>query len=95
MDFTILWAAIVGTLIPLAVAFVANCNWSSAAKSWTAFGSSVVVGVVTVYVAGGLDAANLTATTLAIYGACEGAYKIWKRYGITNNVLENLGNTVK
>lgn len=92
------WPAVVAVLLPFVVALIARCSWSSAAKGWTAFGLSVVVGIVGAFAVMGVPPPTAIATfALAVFGGCQTSYLVFRKVGITSEWLDRLlaiGNPV-
>lgn len=85
------WPALLGVGLPFAVAVIARCDWSGEAKSWTAFGLSVALGVLAPFIAGlAFVPANIVAIATAAFTVCTLAYAAFKRVGITSKWLDAL-----
>lgn len=85
------WAAIVGTLLPLAIAMISQQGWSTKTRSLLTSVLSVLAAVGTVHFTnpGGLEAAPLVITTATILTLAGSTYRtFWKPTGIAPAVNE-------
>jgi uncharacterized membrane protein len=79
------YALLAGTLVPLVVMLI-NRFWtlSSVWRAWAAGIGSLLLGIGTVYYAGGMKPDAIVTTILAVYGAGQAAYRlIFKPLGWT------------
>jgi VIT1/CCC1 family predicted Fe2+/Mn2+ transporter len=74
-----MWSALVGTLLPLLVAFVNRSSWSSGAKATVALLSSAAAGAVTAWLNGDLSGRDVTTAVLIVATATVASYHgFWK-----------------
>lgn len=80
---TALWSLLAGSALPPLVALVNRVAWPRPAKAAVAIASSVLVGVLTAWLAGDLSGASLAVGVLAVTTMALGTYqKMWKPSGI-------------
>jgi hypothetical protein len=84
------FALLAGTLVPLLVMLISRYVQLSGTVRGIAAGIvSLLLGIGTVYYAGGLNASAIVTTVLAIYGASQAAYRyVFKPLGWTASALE-------
>jgi VIT1/CCC1 family predicted Fe2+/Mn2+ transporter len=74
-----MWSALVGTLLPLLVAFVNRSTWSSGAKAVVAVISSAIAGTVTAWLNGELSGRDVVTAILIVATATVASYHgLWK-----------------
>ena len=96
------WAVAIGALlmsvvIPYIVNLCASNDWSGEVKRWLAIAFSLAVGIIAGVAAGLPTPETLVSWALAIVGATQIAYGLFKNIGITDSWLEallNIGNKV-
>lgn len=89
-------AALIGLVVPLIVAIVANVNTSSAVRGSIAALVSIVVGAVVVFFTGNAAVEQYAAGILAVILAAQSSYGMfWKPLGVSSWILEHLGNTTR
>lgn len=80
MDDAAMLALIIGFVSPVVLNFIIKATWPSWAKSLTAFAWSVVLGVLTVWVAGAWDGLSIISTILLILVVSITAYQqFWRQ----------------
>jgi hypothetical protein len=85
------WPAIFGIGVPFLAGAIAKCNWSSSAKTWAAFGVSVLVGILGTLVAGlTLTPVTLTAFIVSVFTIAQLAYPEFKKHELTAKWLDAL-----
>lgn len=85
----IITSGVVGSLLPILVAFILQTHWKDSAKSVVTFILCVIAAIVTLWATGELDissanfnAENLIATFLVIYGSAQAFYRgLWRPTG--------------
>lgn len=83
------WSAIVGTLLPLAIALISQYGWSARTRSLLTVVLSVVASAGTVYFTnpGGLETAPLVITVATVMTLAGSTYRtFWKPTGIAPTV---------
>ena len=95
MDFPInfeMWQAIVGLLLPLAVAFAKNLTWPKWIKLALMFGLSFVVSFIELIITGEFTAADLLSSFLKIAFLATTAYAwLWNTIGLDAKIAANFG----
>ena len=89
------WAVAIGGLlmsvvIPYVVNLCARQEWSGEVKRWLAIGLSLAVGVIAGVAAGLPTPETLVTWALAVVGATQVAYGLFKQIGVTDSWLEAL-----
>jgi len=88
------WTGIFGFGVPFIAAAIARRSWSKSAKTWTAFGVSILVGALGALVSGAVfTPASLGAFIVAVFVVAQLAYPILKeKIGLTGTWLDRLMN---
>jgi hypothetical protein len=79
-ETTALWSAIVGFVLPLAIATINQSSWQPRTRGGVAFAICLVAATGTVYVGGELDQIDdLTVAFLIVFGTAISTYhQFWK-----------------
>lgn len=77
MSNLVMWTALVGTLMPVLIAFVNRTTWSSGTKATVALVSSAVAGIATAWLNGELAGRDVIAAVLVAATATTVAYHAW------------------
>jgi hypothetical protein len=88
-----MWSAIVGFLLPPAIAMVNRHAWSSTTKAIVAFVFCMIAAAGTTFFAGDLDKeGDLATAALTVFGAAIGTYRsFWQTSGIAPKLEEKTG----
>jgi hypothetical protein len=84
---------VIGALLPPLISFLSKQSWPGAYKTLVAFGVSVAVGIIHVYLDGKFDLDNFGGTIFLVVGAAQVAYTtLWRPLaGATLDKLEQSG----
>lgn len=85
------WEWIIAVALPFGVALVAKTTWTASMKGWLAVGMSLALGVVATFVQGlALTPETIVPFFLAMIGATQLAYRVFRSFGITSAWLDRL-----
>jgi len=85
------WEWILAVALPFAVAAISRSNWSSTAKGWSAIVGSLAIGITAAFVQGiAFTPESLSVFLLAVVGATQVAYRVFRSFGITSGWLDKL-----
>lgn len=81
--------ALVGFVLPHAIALVNQCHWAGRVKGLVAFAVCAAAGTLTTYVAGEFHADDLMLSALTIFAAAEVSYRqLWRPTGLAPRLEE-------
>lgn len=79
----VMWAGIVGTMMPLVISVIVQTPWGDRVKSVVAFLACLVAGTGTAYFAGNLEGRDVVTNVLVVYTLAIGTYYgFWKPTGV-------------
>lgn len=79
--------ALVGFLLPHAIALVNQQHWGPRLKAAVAFAACAAAGTLTSYLAGALTPGDIVLSALTIFGAAQVSYQqLWRPTGITTAI---------
>ena len=89
-----LWSLVIGSLLPMVIAFFQQPQWSDQVRSIVTPIVCVVVAVATVWINGQFDTANLVRTFLIIFLSAQLTYRTyWRPSGITKAIEDRTSKT--
>lgn len=72
-----MWSALVGALMPLAIALINQSHWSKAWRGIMAVGLCVIAAAVTCWLRGELNGSNYARSVLVVLTAALTTYHVW------------------
>lgn len=83
----ILWATIIGFMLPALISFINQAKWSSQVKGVVALASSVVAGAGTAYFAGQWNSEDVVRSIMIVLILSQVAYAtFWKPTNIASSI---------
>lgn len=87
MDKLTMWAAIVGFLMPPAIALITQTQWAKPLKGLVAFALCLIAAAVTVWLSAEWDGGDYVKTAMIVFAAAVGTYHVWwKPSGIAPSI---------
>lgn len=81
--------ALVGSVLPHAIALVNQCHWPSRVKRAVAFGCCAIAAAFTSWIGGELHPDDLLLSVLVVFGAAQISYRaVWHPTGIAPAIEE-------
>ena len=88
-------AALVGTFLPLLVAFIQRQHWSNAVRTGVGVGACVIAAVVVAYTKGQLNLHDLATSAFYIFTLTKTTYlAVWKPSGVTTAIEAKTGGGI-
>ena len=93
MSWTVAIAGLVSAVVlPFVIALIKRNQWSENVKRWIAVVVTVLVGIATGILFGVPTPETLAVFVVAVYGAMNAAYALFKSIGVTVNWLDALSD---